>query len=164
MKTFFAKNKFLYLFFAAGMMVVCAACSASNQVAVTPTPDRSPDVRADMNRYNQYFSQMNADEMASLFAPGGEVYDTGLLQASGPDAIRSYLSQTFSAAHIDSLTATVDFVFINGNVAAVFGTYNEKTTGATGQSGETKLRYVAEWIYQSNGQWLLNRVSTVKLP
>jgi len=93
----FAKNKFLYLFFAAGMMVCARLAAPATRSLSRPTPDRSPDVRADMNRYNQYFSQMNADEMASLFAPGGEVYDTGLLQASGPDAIRSYLSQTFSA-------------------------------------------------------------------
>ena len=37
----------------------------------------------------------------------------------------------------------------------MLGIYDEKTTNATGQSSEKKLQYVAEWIYQSNGQWLL---------
>ena len=66
-------------------------------------------------------------------------------------------------AHIDSLDATIDTITINGNVGVVLGTYDEKTTDATGQSSEAKLQYVAEWIYQSNGQWLLNRLSTVIL-
>ncbi len=161
---FFTKTKFLNLFFIASIMIALTACSSTNKVAATPTPDYSPDVRADMVKYNQYFSQMNADGMASLFASNGKIYDTGLLQASGPNAILSYLNQSFSAAHVDSLTATIDSIVINGGVAAVLGTYDEKTTDTTGQSNETKLRYVAEWVDQLNGQWLLNRVSTVISP
>jgi ketosteroid isomerase-like protein len=160
---FSTKIKFLCLLIIAGLMIAWTACSTSNKVVATPTPDRSPDVRADMEKYNQCFSQMNADGMASLFAANGEIYDTGLLQASGPDGIRNYLDQSFSAGHIDSFTATVDSIFINGNVAAVVGTYNEKVTDTTNQNYEFKLRYVAEWIQQSNG-WLLNRVSTHPIP
>lgn len=145
-------------------MIALTACNSTSKVTTTPTPDYSPDVRADMEKYNQCFSQMNADGMASLFAPNGEIYDTGLLQASGPNAILSYLNQSFNSAHVDSLTTTIDSIVINGSVAAVLGTYDEKTSDTTGQSNETKLRYVAEWIDQSNGQWLLNRVSTVILP
>ena len=162
-KMFSIKIKFLCLLIIAGLMIALTACSTSNNVVATPTQDYSPDVRADMEKYNQYISQMNADGMASLFAANGEIYDTGLLQASGPDAIRSYLSQSFSTGHIDSFTATVDSIFINGNVAAVLGTYNEKVTDTTNQIYELKLRYVAEWIQQSNG-WLLNRVSTHPMP
>jgi len=160
---FFTKMKCLFVVFIASMMIALAACNSTNKVTATPTPDRSPDVRADMGKYNQCFSQMNADCMASLFAPKGAVYDTGLLQASGPDAIRSYMNQSFNAAHIVSLNATIDSIDINGGVGVVLGTYDEKTTNATGQSSEEKVQYVAEWIYRSNGQWLLNRVSTVIL-
>jgi len=158
---FFAKNKFLPMFFTASMMFMLAACNTSNKVVATPTPDRSQDVRADMEKYNQCFSQMNADCMASLFAPQGQIFDTGLIVAGSPAAVRSYLNQTFSAAHIDSLNATIDTVTINGSVAVVLGTYDEKTTDTTGQSNEAKLQYVAEWIQQTDGQWLLNRLSTV---
>jgi len=160
---FFTKTKFPFVVFIASMMIALTACNSTHKVTATPTPDRSPDVRADMGKYNQCFSQMNADCIASLFAPNGEVYDTGLLQASGPDAIRSYMNQTFSAAHLDSLNATIDSIDINGGVGVVLGIYDEKTTNITGQSSEEKLQYVAEWIDQSNGQWLLNRVSTVIL-
>ena len=159
----FIKIKCLFVVFIASMMIALTACNSTNKVTATPTPDRSPDVRADMGKYNQCFSQMNADCMASLFAPNGAVYDTGLLQASGPDAIRSYMNQSFNTAHLDSLTATIDSVMINGGLGVVLGTYDENTTNETGQSSETKLQYVAEWINQSNGQWLLNRVSTVIL-
>ena len=100
---FFIRIKFLFVVFIAIMMIALTACNSTNKVTATPTPDRSPDARADMGKYNQCFSQMNADCMASLFAPNGAVYDTGLLQASGPDAIRSYMNQSFNTAHLDSL-------------------------------------------------------------
>ena len=160
---FYIKTKFLIVVFIASMIIALTACNTTNKVTATPTPDRSPDVRADMGKYNQCFSQMNTDCMASLFAPNGAVYDTGLLQASGPDAIRRYMNQSFSISHIDSLTPTIDLIMINGAVGVALGTYDEKTTNATGQRSETKLQYVAAWINQSNGQWLLNCVSTVIL-
>ena len=139
------------------------ACSTASKVVVTPTPNGSTVVQTDMEKYNQCLSQMNADCVASLFAPQGQIFDTGLIRAGSPAAIRSYINQTFSAAHIDSLNATVDSVVINGDVGVVLGTYDEKTTDTTGQSNEVKLQYVAEWVDQPNGQWLLNRLSTVIL-
>ena len=160
---FFTKTKSLCLFFMAVMMIALTACSTASKVAATPTPDGSADVRADMEKYNQCLSQMNADCIASLFAPEGQIFDTGLIRAGSPDAIRSYMNQSFSVAHIDSINATIDSVVINGDVAVALGTYDEKTTDTTGQNSEAKLQYVAEWIQQANGQWLLNRVSTVIL-
>jgi len=157
------KSKFLFLSLMFGIMAALTACSTSSKVVVTPTPDESSNVRADMEKYNQCFSQMNADCIASLFAPQGQIFDTGIIQAGSPAAVRSYMNQTFSAAPIDSLNATMDTITINGSVGVVLGTYDEKTTDTTGQSSEARLQYVAEWIYQSNGQWLLNRLSTVIL-
>ena len=161
---FITKIKFLFVFFTAATTIVLTACSSTNKVAATPTPDDSPDVRTDMEKYNQCFSQMNAECMASSFAANGTIYDTGLLQAKDSDGIHNYLDQSFSTNHIDSLASTIDTTTINGTVAVVIGTYDEKTTDATGQSNELKLRYVAEWIDQTNDQWLLNRLSTVPLP
>ncbi|MGA7194509.1 MAG: DUF4440 domain-containing protein [Anaerolineales bacterium] len=158
---FFTKTKFLNLFFMASIVVALTACSKAGKVVATPTPDESANVRADMGKYNQCLSQMNADCIASLFAPQGQIFDTGLIVAGSPAAIRSYMNQNFSAAHIDSLNATINTITINGGVGVVLGTYDEKTTDTTGQSSEAKLQYVAEWILQSNGQWLLNRFSTV---
>lgn len=142
-------------------MILLTACSSTSQVVATPTPDASADVRADMEKYDQCLSQMNADCLAALFAPQGQIFETGLIRAAGPAAVRSYLTQTFSAAHVDSLNATIDTIAVNGEVGVVLGIFDEKTTGPAGQSNETKLRYVAEWMDQSNGQWLLNRFSTV---
>ena len=160
---FSIKFKFLFLCLTFGIMAALIACSTASKVAVTPTPDESSNVRADMEKYNQCFSQMNAECMASSFVSHGTIYDTGLLHAKDSDGIRNYLDQSFSTNHIDSLASTIDTITINGGVGVVLGTYDEKTTDAKGQSNEAKLQYVAEWIYQSNGQWLLNRLSTVIL-
>jgi ketosteroid isomerase-like protein len=157
------KIKLVHLFFIAGITLAWTACNSTSKVSVTPTPDYSPDVRADMEKYNQCFSQMNAECMASSFMSHGTIYDTGLLHAKDSDGIRNYLDQSFSTNHIDSLASTIDTITINGGVGVVLGTYDEKTTDAKGQSSEAKLQYVAEWIDQSNGQWLLNRLSTVIL-
>jgi uncharacterized protein (TIGR02246 family) len=140
------------------------ACGTENKAVATPTPDRSPEVLASMEKYNQCFTQMNADCMASLFAANGEIYNTGLLKASGSDAIRGYLNQTLSTEHIDSITVTIDSIVINADVAVVRGIEEETTTDSTGEKNETKLQYVAEWIAQSNGRWLLNRISSVLAP
>ena len=160
---FSIKSKFLFLFLIFGTMAALTACSTASKVGVTPTPDESSNVRADMEKYNQCFSQMNAGCMASSFVSNGTIYDTGLLHAKDSDGIRNYLDQSFSTNHIDSLAPTIDTITINGGVGVVLGTYDEKTTDTTGQSSEAKLQYVAEWIHQSNGQWRLNRLSTVIL-
>ena len=162
-KMFNKKSKFLFLFLVIGAMAALTACSTASKVGVTPTPDESSNVRADMEKYNQCFSQMNAGCMASSFVSNGTIYDTGLLHAKDSDGIRNYLDQSFSTNHIDSLAPTIDTITINGGVGVVLGTYDEKTTDAKGQSSEAKLQYVAEWIHQSNGQWRLNRLSTVIL-
>jgi len=155
--------------FPCAFLIVCTAitlmaCSTEGKAVVTPTPDRSPEIRTGMEKYNQCFSQMNADCMASLFAPNGEIYATGLLQASGPGAVKGYLDQAFNSALLDSLSATIDSTVINGDVAVVRGTYDEKTSDSSGKNNETKLLYTAEWIAQSDGQWLLSRISTIPSP
>ena len=160
---FFVKFRFLFLSLIFGILVALTSCGTVSKVSVTPTPDGSADVRADMEKYNQCLLQMNAECMASSFVSNGTIYDTGLLHAKDSDGIRNYLDQSFSTNHIDSLASTIDTITINGGVGVVLGTYDEKTTDAKGQSSEAKLQYVAEWIHQSNGQWLLNRLSTVIL-
>ena len=162
-KMFNKKSKFLFLSLVIGTMAALTACSTASKVTATPTPDESSNVRADMEKYNQCFSQMNAECMASSFVSHGTIYNTGLLHAKDSDGIRNYLDQSFSTNHINSLASTIDTITINGNVAVVIGTYDEKVTDTTNQSYELKLQCVAEWIHQSNGQWLLNRLSTVIL-
>jgi ketosteroid isomerase-like protein len=88
----------------------------------------------------------------------------GLLQASGPDAIRSFMNQSFNNARIDSFPATIDSIIIYGEDAVVIGTSDEKTTDTANQSNEAKMRYITEWIGQPNGQWLLKRFNTEALP
>ena len=78
---FITKIKFLFVFFTAATTIVLTACSSTNKVGATPTPDYSPDVHTKMEKYNQCFSQMNAECMASSFVANGTIYDTGLLQA-----------------------------------------------------------------------------------
>jgi len=66
-KMFNKKSKFLFLSLVIGTMAALTACSTASKVGVTPTPDESSNVRADMEKYNQCFSQMNAGCMASSF-------------------------------------------------------------------------------------------------
>ena len=157
------RAQFLFPMLIAGALLGLAACGPSGTSAVTPTPDAASDVRAAMEQYNQCLSLMNADCMAAFFAPQGQIFQTGIIQAAGPAAVRNYLKQTFSTARIDSLTATVDSIIINGDVAVALGTYDEKATEAAHPSAETNVRYVAEWIRPSAGPWLLNRMSTTPL-
>ena len=97
----FIQPRFLFSFLIFGIMATLTYCSTASKVVVTPTPDESLNVRADMEKYNQCLSQMNADCIASLLAPQGQIFDTGIIRAGSPAAIRSYIDQTFSAAHIN---------------------------------------------------------------
>ena len=156
-----AKSKFILPAIIIGTLTACATVSLPT---ATPTPDRSAAVRAIMGKYNQCFLQMDANCIASLYSSDGEIYSTGLLQTSGPDAIRSFMNQSFNDDRIDSFTATIDSIVINGEDAVVIGTTDEKTTNAANQSTETKMRTITEWIGQPNGQWLLKRFNTETLP
>jgi uncharacterized protein (TIGR02246 family) len=158
-----SKSTFLLLLIIISM-AGATACNSSPQATATPMPDRSAAVRAIMGKFNQCFSQMNANCIASLYTSDGEIYSTGLLQASGPDAIRSFMNQSFNNARIDSFTATIDSIIINGEDAVVIGASDEKTTDKANQSNEAQMRYITEWIGQPNGQWLLKRFNTEALP
>src|SRR5258708_21293030 len=155
---FFIKFRFLCAWLLA--VTVLTACNGVRQVTATPTPDGSTGVRAVMEEYKQSISQMNAEKAAALFAPDGEIYDTGQLQASGPDAIRDYLKASFAAPSIDSFTSTVDSIFISGSDAAVLGTDDATTSHSTGQGNESKRGYIAERIRQSDGQAQPARLGT----
>jgi len=155
------KSKFILPAIIIGTLTACATVSPPT---ATPTPDRSAAVRVIMGNYNHCFSQMNANCIASLYTSDGEIYSMGLLQASGPDAIRSFMNQSFNNARIDSFPATIDSIIIYGEDAVVIGTSDEKTTDTANQSNEAKMRYITEWIGQPNGQWLLKRFNTEALP
>ena len=156
-----AKSRFILPAIIIGTLTACATVSPPT---ATPKPDQSAAVRVLMGKYNQCFSQMNANCIASLYTSDGEIYSTGLLQASGTDAIRSFMNQSFNNARIDSFTATIDSIIINGEDAVVIGATDEKTTNTANQSNEAKMRYITEWIGQPNGQWLLKRFNTEVLP
>ncbi len=93
---FITTIKPVHLFFIVDIMLAWTACNSTSKVSVTPTPNDSPDVRADMEKYNQCFSQMNAECMASSFVSDGTIYDTGSLDAKDLDGIRNHLDQSFS--------------------------------------------------------------------
>jgi uncharacterized protein (TIGR02246 family) len=156
-----AKSKFILPAIIIGTLTACATVSPPT---AAPTPDQSAAVQAIMGKYNQCFSQMDANCISLLYTPDGEIYSTGLLQASGLDAIRSFMHQSFNNARIDSFTATINSIIINGEDAVVIGTTDEKTTNTANQSTEAKMQYITEWIGQPNGQWLLKRFNTEVLP
>jgi uncharacterized protein (TIGR02246 family) len=142
-----------------------SACSARTVPAATPTPDGSASVQAQMDRYVQAVSQTNADALAALFAPDGQIYDTGQLAADGPAAVRTYLETSYAAIHVESYTTTPEPMIVGGGVAAAIGTFDEKyMTLATGQSGESKGHYTVEWRLQPDGSWLIHRLSTDVVP
>ncbi len=75
------KPKFFFLFLISSIMAALTACGTASKVVTTPTSDGLTAIQTDMEKYNQCLSQMNADCIASLFAPHGQIFDTGLISS-----------------------------------------------------------------------------------
>ncbi|HEU0172886.1 MAG TPA: DUF4440 domain-containing protein [Blastocatellia bacterium] len=129
------------------------------------TPDAEEQVKAAMRRYEQLTLAMNAEGIAAMFTPDGELIDAGKTIARTPGSIRAFLQSFDGKVRVEENADSIESVTVTGATAILTGTYQQK---ALLLSDKREIRvqgkFEVEWSRQPDGQWLIRRMGTQSTP
>jgi len=129
------------------------------------TLDAEEQVKAAMRRYDQLVLAMNAEGIAAMFTPDGELIDAGKTIASTPASIRAFLQSFDGKVRVEENASSIESVTVTGATAILTGTYQQKAL-LIPDKREIRVqgKFEVEWSRQPDGQWLVRRMSTRSAP
>jgi ketosteroid isomerase-like protein len=137
---------------------------------MTGGEDAPPDdagVRAEVERAMQGYQAaarlVHPDSIASWFTAGGVLFEPGIQPIVGPDSIRAFVAM-FQGARVDSASVWPDTIEMHGRTALYWGSYFERLEFPGQPVSEQHGKFVAEWVRQDDGRWLIARLYRVPLP
>lgn len=128
-----------------------------------PAADAAPAVEAAMQQYQVAARTVNPDSMAAFFTTTGVLFEPGIPPIVSRDSIRAFLA-SFPGVRVEIATATPDTIEVHGNMALYWGSYYEKLEFPGQPASEQHGKFVAQWIRQSDGAWLIQRMYRIPLP
>jgi uncharacterized protein (TIGR02246 family) len=131
----------------------------------SPTPDAEEQVKAAMRRYEQLALAMNAEGIAAMFTPDGELINAGKTIARTPDSIRAFLQSFDGKVRVEENVNSIESVTVTGATAILTGTYQQKAL-LLPDKREIRVqgKFEVEWSRQPDGQWLIRRMGTRSTP
>lgn len=137
------------------------------------SPGSGPDARREglvrrevadaLERYQRAARTVNPDSMAAFYSPAGTLFEPGIHPVRGRDSIRAFLA-SFPGVRVHVATATPDTIEVFGGTAFVWGSYFERLAFPGQPLSEQHGKFVAEWVQQPDGRWLIHRLFRVPLP
>jgi SnoaL-like domain len=113
------------------------------------------NVEAAMRYYDHLILKTDADSIALLYMPNGELGNI----AVGRDSIRNFLNR-FENFKVIYQTTTVDSITIKNDTAMLNGIYHQKVIVPAGDTISVKGEYNAKWIWLKDGGWHIRRMET----
>ncbi|MFS8083645.1 MAG: hypothetical protein ACMG51_09345 [Ginsengibacter sp.] len=138
------KIKFLYLIFFAIIFFSCATSKHEEK-----------NVEATMQYYNHLIRNLDADSIALLFTPDGNL--GGI--AKGRDSIRRFLS-TFKNIEVLSQRSSTNFLKITKDSALQKGLYWQQDVVNKKDTFNVKGEFTARWQKFGKENWLLKEMQT----
>lgn len=141
-----------------GALVALAACTGS--------PDgesATREVSDAMQRYQAVARTVNPDSMAAFFTSGGTLFEPGIPAIHTRDSIRAFLA-SFPGVKVHIATATPDSIEAYGRTAYYWGTYHERLDFPGQPTSEQRGKFVAQWVREHDGRWLIHRMYRIPLP
>jgi len=114
------------------------------------------------DRYAAYLLAMDADGVASMYAPDGIMERQSGPPLHGRDEIRSFLA-SFSNVKVLSVQMTTISFSYEGPAVVQTGEF-QQTARANGKVVNASGRFEATWIRGSHGDWLIRRMVTRPIP
>ena len=93
----------------------------------------------------------------------GELFEPGIQPIVGPDSIRAFVAM-FQGAKVDSAAVWADTIEVHGRTALYWGTYFERLEFPGQPISEQHGKFIAEWVRQDDGRWLISRLYRIPLP
>ncbi len=116
-------------------------------------------VQAAMRYYDHLILKTNADSIALLYTPDGELGNIAI----GRDSIRNYLNR-FRNFKVIYQSTTTDSITIKDDTAISNGIYRQKVIVPSGDTVSVKGEYDAKWIWLKDGGWHIRKMETHPIP
>lgn len=126
------------------------SCTSSKHSAST--------VEAAMHEYDRLIKNMDADSIALLYTPNGELGK----MAKGRDSIRNFLL-SFKDLHVLSQLSLTDSLHISKDSAYQTGTYKQIVLLNSKDTVTVKGRYFANWLWLPKTGWHIQRMDTTPI-
>lgn len=121
------------------------------------------EVEAALQGYQTAARSVNPDSVAAWYTATGTLFEPGIKPIQTRDSIRAFVA-SFPGVRVDVATATADTIEVFGGTAYLWGSYFEKL-GFPGQpDSEQHGKFVMQWVRQSDGGWLIERLFRVPMP
>jgi ketosteroid isomerase-like protein len=125
--------------------------------------DKTAEVEAAMQHYQAVARTVNPDSMAAAFTATGTLFEPGINPIRTRDSIRAFLA-SFPGVKVHIATATADSIEMHGRTAYYWGSYHEKLDFPGQPPSEQRGKFVAQWVRQDDGRWLMERLFRVPQP
>lgn len=132
-------------------------------------PDRAGDaairdtIATAMQRYQAAARTVNPDSIAAFYTPTAVLFEPGITPVQSRDSIRAFIA-SFPGVRVDVATATPDTIEVWDGTALLWGSYFERLAFPGQPVSEQHGKFVAEWVRQADGTWLIQRLFRVPLP
>ena len=146
------------------VLALAVGCRAERAPAGSPV-ELDAGARAAMAHYSTLLngSPPNADSVSAQFAPTGELLGGGGDPIRGPAAVRAFLN-SFGKVRVDSAVTEVTSSTVAGDRVTLWGTFSQRAVIGTGAPLHPHGRFVAEWVRDGSGRWLIQRMLTAGAP
>lgn len=118
-----------------------------------------------MQRYQVAARAVNPDSIAAFYTPTAVLFEPGINPVHTRDSIRAFIA-SFPGVRVDVATATPDTIEVwgGGGTALLWGSYFERITFPGQPLSEQRGKFVAQWVRQADGTWLIHRLFRVPIP
>ena len=116
-----------------------------------------------MQRYQVAARTVNADSVSAFYTGTATLFEPGIPPILSRDSIRAFMA-SFPGVKVEIATATADTIEIHGDMALYWGTYFEKLDFPGQPVSEQRGKFVAQWVRQADGRWLIERMYRIPMP
>lgn len=144
------------------LLVALAAVGGCTLTSREPASARA-EIADAMQRYQAAARTVHPDSIAAFYAPNGTLFEPGINPVRTRDSIRAFVA-SFPGVQVHTATATPDTIEVHGGTAFLWGSYFEKLSFPGQPTSEQHGKFVAQWVRQNDGRWLIQRMFRVPLP
>jgi hypothetical protein len=132
-----------------GIAVIFASCHKNQH-------DKN-EIEAAMKNYDRLLQKMDADSIAMLFTPDGDLGD----QAHGRTWIKRYLG-SFQNVHVLSQVSTTSSIEMMGDSSIHKGIYQQVDL-ISYDTIRVKGEFTVKWLWDKHERWLISSIRTIPI-
>ena len=140
------------------------ACGPAQRVRDSARDATARDaIAAAMQRYQAAARSVNPDSIAAFYTPTATLFEPGINPVQSRDSIRAFIA-SFPGVRVEVATASPDTIEVWDETALLWGSYFERLAFPGQPVSEQHGKFVAEWVRQADGTWLIQRLFRVPIP